>query len=342
LHALDYSVEGVRRLLGPMASEALERDEVTPARRLLRGDGSPIATAVKAFMLREVVAASVLAEVLGGDLSSHGELVQVSGDEARAHLESAASTMLAQCVPRPRVASALDIGTGCGIQAFHLAAHCGHVVASDVSSRCLTTARFNAALNGFEVDLRQGRLFDPVACQQFDLIVSNPPFVIGSPPASRHDYRDFGEVGQSHSHGDAVCGRMVSAAETHLTRRGWCQILANWEITDAEDWAASPRQWLSDSSSDVWVIQRDVQDPTQYVETWLRDAGEQHDVGYGERYDEWSRPLRDGVYSASALASSRSIDRAGRVHFDGSSMPPNYGSSRWEPRSSDGLPSRTS
>jgi hypothetical protein len=53
---------------------------------------------------------------------------------------------------------------------------------------------------------------------------------------------------------------------------------------------------VDESSSDVWVIQRDVQDPAQYVETWLQDAGEQHDVGYGERYDEWLATLeRRGV-----------------------------------------------
>ena len=347
LHALDYSVEGVRRLLGPIASEALERDEVVPAQRLLRDDGSPLATVVKACMLGDIVAAPALAEALGGELNSHDELIQVSGDEARAHLELApcavdeqnwfiasdwssrrtgaptasdhvlgvggASTMLAQCAPRPLAASALDIGTGCGIQAFHLAAHCSRVVATDVSSRCLAVARFNAALNGFELDLRQGSLFDPVADQQFDLIVSNPPFVIGSPAASRHDYRDFGPVGESHSVGDTVCARVVSEADAHLTSGGWCQILANWEITDAEDWAANPRRWVSESSSDVWVIQRDVQDPAQYVETWLRDAGEQHDVRYGERYEEWAATLeRRGVLGIGFGVVT--LHRSGRSH----------------------------
>ncbi len=330
LHALDYSVEGVRRLLGPIAAEALERDQVTAARRHLRDDDSPLATVVRACMLGEVVAESALSQALAVELGELDDLIQVSGEQARALIELApcavddenwyiasdwssrrtgaptasdhvlgvggASTMLAQCAPRPRVDSALDIGTGCGIQAFHLAAHCSRVVATDISSRCLTIARFNAALNGFALDLRQGSLFDPVADQLFDLIVSNPPFVIGSPAASRHDYRDFDSVGESQSEGDAVCARVVSGADRHLNAGGWCQILANWEITDAEDWAANPRRWVAQSQSDVWVIQRDVQDPAQYVETWLQDAGEQHDVRYGERYDEWLTTLeRRGV-----------------------------------------------
>ena len=31
--------------------------------------------------------------------------------------------MLAQCTVRPEVDRALDIGTGCGVQAFHLTSH---------------------------------------------------------------------------------------------------------------------------------------------------------------------------------------------------------------------------
>ena len=330
LHALDYTVEGVRRLLGSTASEALERDQVIPARRHLRDDDSSLSTVVKVCMLGEVVAEPALTAALDVEPRQFDDLFQVSGGEARALIELApcavddknwfiasdwssrrtgaptandhvlgvggASTMLAQCAPRPRVTSALDIGTGCGIQAFHLAAHCDRVVATDVSSRCLTIAHFNAAMNGFDLDLRQGSLFDPVSDQQFDLIVSNPPFVIGSPAASRHDYRDFGSGEQSQSQGDAVCARVVSGADGHLTPGGWCQILVNWEITDADDWAANPRRWVADSPSDVWVIQRDVQDPAQYVETWLQDAGEQHDIRYSERYDEWLTTLeRRGV-----------------------------------------------
>jgi SAM-dependent methyltransferase len=61
------------------------------------------------------------------------------------------------------VRSALDIGTGCGIQAFHLAQHVENVVGTDISERCLEFARFNAVLNDIEVELRQGSLLSPVA-----------------------------------------------------------------------------------------------------------------------------------------------------------------------------------
>ena len=61
---------------------------------------------------------------------------------------------------REPVGSALDLGTGCGVQALHLAGHAGRVVATDVNSRALWMTRLNAELNGADVDVRDGSLFD--------------------------------------------------------------------------------------------------------------------------------------------------------------------------------------
>ena len=44
----------------------------------------------------------------------------------------------------------------------------------------LALAAATARLNGMSWDLRPGSLFEPVAGERFDLIVSNPPFVVGS------------------------------------------------------------------------------------------------------------------------------------------------------------------
>src|SRR5699024_8663821 len=77
-----------------------------------------------------------------------------------------ASTALASWTPRPRVARALDLGTGCGVQALHATTHAEHVVATDLSARALQFARFTAELNGVELDLREGSLLEPVAGEQ--------------------------------------------------------------------------------------------------------------------------------------------------------------------------------
>jgi hypothetical protein len=97
-----------------------------------------------------------------------------------------ASLTLARWVPRDPVLSALDVGTGCGVQAFHLAQHSKSVVATDTSARCLAYAAFNAALNaeepgafgGRSLDLRRGDLLEPVRGEKFDLD--------GEQPAVRH------------------------------------------------------------------------------------------------------------------------------------------------------------
>lgn len=319
LNALDYTVEGVRRYLGPVAAAALDREEVVPAARALSKDTSPLATVIGVFLLGEAVDGSAIEGALGLTVPELMDLVVSDGTQVLGQVEVApygsdehnwwvasdwssrrtgrptsadhvlgvggASTMLAQCTVRPEIDRALDVGTGCGVQAFHLAGHARSVTATDISRRCLEIAAFNASLNRITLDLRAGSLLAPVAGERFDLIVSNPPFVIGSPTAQRHDYRDSG------LDGDAVCGSVVRAAQHHLTAGGWCQLLANWEITDSDDWAAHPRSWVGGTGLDAWVVQRDVQDPASYVETWLRDAGEQRSGQYRSSYDAWLSAL---------------------------------------------------
>lgn len=111
-----------------------------------------------------------------------------------------ATTTLASWTPRPQVERALDLGTGSGVQALHLAGHTADpVVATDLSTRALGFAAVTAALSGVDLDLRCGSLLEPVAGERFDLVVSNPPFVItprrdGVP---RYEYRDGGASGDA-------------------------------------------------------------------------------------------------------------------------------------------------
>ena len=99
-----------------------------------------------------------------------------------------ASITLARGVVRQPVQRALDLGTGSGIQALHLAGHAREVVATDTNPRALALAAATARMNGQQWDLRAGSLFEPVADDAFDLIVCNPPFVIGD-GEQRFSYR---------------------------------------------------------------------------------------------------------------------------------------------------------
>lgn len=199
---------------------------------------------------------------------------------------SSASTSLARLTVREPVASALDLGTGCGVQALHLAGHAGRVVATDVNRRALRVAGLTAALNGVDVELREGSFFEAVRGQTFDLVATNPPFVI-SPALSaaagwgeRLVYRDSGLPG------DRVVEHIVRGLPDHLAPGGWGQVLANWVVTRGQAWDERLAGWLDDRC-DALVVQREVVDTPSYVELWLRDAGLHTGPDYVRRYNTW-------------------------------------------------------
>ena len=182
-----------------------------------------------------------------------------------------AGLTLAGLTPRRPVGRALDLGCGCGIQALYLLRHCEQVVATDVSARALAFTSFNAALAGVgpeRLDLRQGSFLEPLAGERFDLIATNPPFVI-TPPAVRQaglplmEYRDAGAP---------VLPVLVPGLAGLLRGGGTLVMLGNWEHHAGQDWRERVSTWLP-QDVDAWVVQRDLQDPVQYATTWLRDGG---------------------------------------------------------------------
>ncbi|MDJ0338046.1 methyltransferase [Cryobacterium sp. PH31-O1] len=203
----------------------------------------------------------------------------------------ASRTLSGLMIPR-EVGRALDIGTGCGIQAMHASRHAGHVVATDISERALELAALNAELNEIDnIEFRLGSLFEPVAGEQFDHIISNPPFVI-TPRAEgvpSYEYRDGGMVG------DALVEAVVRGATAHLTPGGVLQLLGNWEYHGETDAFERLERWLTpvaapaapSSELDAWIIEREVQTPGEYAETWIRDGGTRPGPDFDRLYDAW-------------------------------------------------------
>ena len=140
--------------------------------------------------------------------------------------------------------------------------------------------RLNAALNEVEVDVRDGSFFEPVAGERFDLIATNPPFVISPATGERLVYRDSGLPG------DRVVEHIVRTGPDHLTDGGWLQVLANWAIVDGRPWDERLGSWLRDDC-DALVVQRETLDPSAYVELWLKDSGHHGRPDYAQRYDTW-------------------------------------------------------
>ncbi len=319
LQAAGYTYDAVAALLGPAAHAALGRNETTPGLRRTAG-GSPLEILVRLFLLQSPVgldeAEAALPRLV--DPMAAAGLLERGGGEVAARLDvrpyaeedldlwvvsdltpgldggphrvgadhvlgvSSASTSLAQLTLRDEVGSALDLGTGCGVQALHLARHCHRVVATDVNERALRVARFNARLNALEdrIEVREGSYFAPVEGQRFDLIATNPPFVISPATGERLVYRDSGLPG------DRVVEDIVRWAPAHLVDGGWCQVLANWVVPRDQTWEERLAGWLLDTC-DALVVRREVVDPPTYVELWLKDAGQHGAQDYRARYDTW-------------------------------------------------------
>jgi hypothetical protein len=106
--------------------------------------------------------------------------------------------------------------------------------------------------------------------------VCNPPFVVG--PQARFSYRDAGRSA------DDISREALRGAASVLTDGGVAQLLVNWLHVRGEDWRDRVGTWIADLGCDAWLIERDRQDPVDYVSTWLADAGEQSD---GERARQW-------------------------------------------------------
>jgi SAM-dependent methyltransferase len=318
LAAAGFGIDGLDAAWGPVAAEALGRDDRVPALLAVRGNDSAIAALARLFVLGEPVpreAAAAALPALGlhgaeslGLLRRDGELVApqvdirpfaLADDTAAAtgvpvsswwvvsdlgalalggelpdeHVlgAGAASSTLAAILIPTGDGDVLDLGTGSGVQALHAARTARRVVGTDVSPRALALARLNAALNGVAVELRLGSLYEPVAGERFDRVLTNPPFVItprDRPEVPGYTYRDGG------MQGDGLVEAVVRGAAGVLAPGGVAQLLGNWEVRTDEG-AARRRvlDWASDEGLDVWVIERDLLDPAMYAETWIRDGG---------------------------------------------------------------------
>lgn len=243
-----------------------------------------------AISSRDVWLAADLGEIATGEMLPADHVLGLGG----------ASATLVDLTVRTPVERALDLGTGSGIQALALTGHAEEVLATDISPRALGFARFNLALNEAmsgngadrawrppraRVELRQGSFFEPVD-GDFDLIVSNPPFVVSPRNTSldTYTYRDGGFVG------DGVVQHLIERLPAHLRRGGVAQMLANWEVHEGQQWQTRIGQWVRGTGLDAWVIQREFLDPAHYVHTWIRDGGltpERDPKGYRAAYLEW-------------------------------------------------------
>lgn len=123
----------------------------------------------------------------------------------------------------PAGAGVLDLGTGSGAIALGVqhARPDLRVTGVDASEPALAVARANGQRLGLPVRWLQGSWFEPVAGEQFWLVVSNPPYLAPDDPhlpALRHEPRSALVAAGA---GLADLAHLVQQAPAHLVPGGW-------------------------------------------------------------------------------------------------------------------------
>jgi len=191
--------------------------ELTPAQDVQfaallarRADGEPLAYLVGSagFYGREFLVSPV---------------VLIPRPDTELLVELAAARARGRAAPR-----IVDLGTGSGIVAVTLARLCPSAIVSavELSAAALDVARTNAARHGVSVNFLAGNWFAPLGDARFDLVVSNPPYVLAGDPHLRQNGLDFEPQdaltdGVAGGDGLACLRVIIAGAPAHLAPGGW-------------------------------------------------------------------------------------------------------------------------
>ena len=174
----------------------------------------------------------------------------------------------------------LDVGTGCGYLGLVAASFSDRVIATDRNERAVMMARFNARLNDVDqMESRVGDLWEPVRGERFDLILSNPPFVIT--PERRLMFRDSGK------RGDEFCRHLIRDMPDYLNEGGFCQMLGNFAHRAHSPWREELSDWFADLGCDALVLITKRQPIDEYAMTWITSTGSQDVTIVPRLFDEW-------------------------------------------------------
>jgi methylase of polypeptide subunit release factors len=301
-----YTAPTIQERLGT-TDRALAEGPDRPVYLRRLGEDDPLGILVRLFLLDVAVEGETAERVLGAEtlklfrdvglltpeqdtsdatvrIVPHEHLFIASDRAASGHADHVAavhgpSATLSHLTIRRQIERALDVGTGNGIQALLAAAHAESVVATDINERALAFAAFNAALNGIEnIEFRSGSFFEPVAAESFDLVVTNPPYVIS--PESSFLFRDSGLPK------DAVSEQVARALPAHVAEGGFGSVMVSWVLQDEADPTARPASWVEGSGCDALIVYTGSDVPLSIAAQWNRDVRPDA-TAYAEAIDRW-------------------------------------------------------
>lgn len=222
--------------------------ELCTRAELLEQAGDRIRATVVIVAIADLLIASDAYHVLGSDRA--GEFVLPASTHSAGFLR--------KLTLRDSFATMLDLGCGSGIHALFAARHCDKVTAADISATAIAYTAFNARLNNIDnIECVEGSFFEPVAGRSFDLIVSNPPFVLG--PDDAFVYRD------SQLELDQTCRELVADAPAFLNENGYLQMLCETVEIENEPWLERMKSWFEGTGCDAWILHSPTLHPVHYV-----------------------------------------------------------------------------
>jgi methylase of polypeptide subunit release factors len=207
-------------------------------------------------------------------------------------------------MPRESCNHLLDLGAGTGIAGLVAASQFARrVTLVDIAARSVRFAEFNVALNGLSnVRVLQGDVYEPVAGEQFDVIVAHPPYV----PALENEFvfRDAGEDGEQ------ITRKVIEGIADHLQPGG--QLYCECMLTDREGTTLEERVrgMLGEASGqfDVVIAQGRTSHPFHFLADQAR-AGYARFEGLARWSEVLSRLRIEALVFVSLLIQRRANER---------------------------------
>ncbi|HET7465468.1 MAG TPA: methyltransferase [Candidatus Dormibacteraeota bacterium] len=203
------------------------------------------------------------------------------------------SINLANLTIRRPVDLTLDLGCGTGFQSLFASRHSSKVIATDINPLAIRFTRFNARLNAVDnIECREGSFMEPVAGEQFDLIVSNPPFVIS--PDTNFLFRDSGLPG------DDLSRQVLADVAGALREGGMATVLISWGRKTGEGWADAPRRWVEGNGCDAWILHQITQPALMHSASWHQQLAPVDLAAYDRGVGRWTEYINGLGFDAIA------------------------------------------
>jgi SAM-dependent methyltransferase len=201
----------------------------------------------------------------------------------------------------------LDVGCGAGTLALLAAARGSpHAVGVDVNERAVSLSRFNARLNGVPAQFHAGDLLEPVRGERFELLLSQPPYVVQPEGIDRTLYLHGG------SRGDEMALRFAVEMAKALAPGGRALLLFD-TAPAKEPLHRRLRKALGDAPVDLVALLA----PGLSADMHALGYASLEDAALGDRYREALRSYREHIEGLGGGAFSRALvvldasDRAG-------------------------------